>query len=121
MAVSIGRVIGVLALVLVLYAIITQPLTSATMARQGGSELASAGTSVREFLTSLDFNGSSGGSSESGGTTPTSTSTSSYTVRPGDTLSSIATRQGTTSDTLAARNGLEDADRIRPGQRLALR
>jgi LysM repeat protein len=119
-AVNIGRVVGVLALVLALYAIITQPLTSASTARSAGAGLASAGTSVRQFLTSLDFNGPSGGSSGSGSTTRTSGTASSYTVRPGDTLSGIAARQGTTADALAARNGLADADRIRPGQRLAL-
>ena len=120
MDVSIGRVVGVLALVLVLYAIITQPLTSASMARAGGSELAEAGTSVRQFLTSLDFNGSPGSSSESRTSTRSGTTASSYTVRPGDTLSSIAARQGTTADALADRNGLADADRIRPGQELEL-
>ena len=112
--------VGVLALILVLYAIITQPLTSASTARSAGSGLAEAGTSVRQFLTSLDFNGPSGGSSESEETTRTSTTASSYTVRPGDTLSSIAARQGTTAGALADRNGLADADRILPGQELEL-
>ena len=118
---NVGRVVGILVLVLVLYAIITQPLNSAAMARAGGSGLAEAGTSVRQFLTSLDLNGSSGTSSGSRTTTRSGSTASSYTVRSGDTLSSIAARQGTTAGALAARNGLADADRIRPGQRLALR
>ncbi|MFC5064632.1 LysM peptidoglycan-binding domain-containing protein [Actinomycetospora atypica] len=118
---NVGRVVGVLVLILVLYAIITQPLNSAAMARSGGSSLAEAGTSVRQFLTSLDFNGSSGGSSASrtAGTRDGSTA-SSYTVRPGDTLSTIAARQGTTAAALAARNDLADADLIVPGQELDL-
>jgi LysM repeat protein len=41
-------------------------------------------------------------------------------VRPGDTLSAIAVRNGTTVAVLVALNGLSDADRIYPGQRITL-
>ena len=119
--VSIGRVVGVLLVIVVLYAIITQPLNSAAMARSGGNGLASAGTSVTQFLSSLDFNGSSGSSSTSRTAVRSGTTASSYTVRSGDTLSSIAARQGTSASTLATRNGLANADRIVPGQKLTLR
>jgi murein DD-endopeptidase MepM/ murein hydrolase activator NlpD len=46
--------------------------------------------------------------------------TVSYVVEPGDTLWSIAERHGTTVEDLMARNDLEDADRLRPGQRLVI-
>ena len=41
-----------------------------------------------------------------------------YIVRPGDTLSEIAQRFGTTVDAFVRANGIEDPDRIFPGQRL---
>jgi LysM repeat protein len=43
-----------------------------------------------------------------------------YTVRSGDTLDSIARRHGTTPKSIAALNGLRNAHRIKPGQRLVL-
>lgn len=45
-------------------------------------------------------------------------STETYEVRPGDTLSRIARKHGTTVDHLADLNGLKDADVIRVGQKL---
>lgn len=43
-----------------------------------------------------------------------------YVVQPGDTLWSIAFRHGTTVEALMHLNGLDDPDRLRPGQRLAV-
>ena len=43
-----------------------------------------------------------------------------YTVQPGDTLSDIAARYGTTYQSLAAANGIEDPNKIYPGQRLSI-
>lgn len=43
-----------------------------------------------------------------------------YVVQPGDTLWSIAFRHGTTVEALMDLNGLDDPDRLRPGQRLAV-
>lgn len=43
---------------------------------------------------------------------------STYTVRPGDTLGAIARRVGMSTSSLAAANGLDDASRIYPGQTL---
>jgi murein DD-endopeptidase MepM/ murein hydrolase activator NlpD len=43
-----------------------------------------------------------------------------YTVEPGDTLWSVAERHGTTVDDVMALNDLDDADRLRPGQRLVI-
>ncbi len=43
-----------------------------------------------------------------------------YTVRPGDTLWAIARRYGTTVTVLAAANGIQDPDRIYPGQVLRI-
>ncbi len=42
-------------------------------------------------------------------------------VRPGETLSRVASRYGTTVSALVALNGLQSADRIRPGQTLRIR
>jgi membrane-bound lytic murein transglycosylase D len=44
-----------------------------------------------------------------------------YTVQSGDTLSGIAQRHDLSVQTLAELNGLEDADYLRPGQRLQVR
>ncbi|MGW3513813.1 LysM peptidoglycan-binding domain-containing protein, partial [Streptomyces sp. NPDC000994] len=54
-----------------------------------------------------------GGSS--GGTAPTG---STYTIRPGDTLSAIATAHGTTVSELARLNGIADPNRITAGTEL---
>lgn len=45
---------------------------------------------------------------------------STYTVRPGDTLSAIAARYGTTVSALVAANGLANANTIYVGQRLVI-
>jgi len=58
-----------------------------------------------------DTGGDSGGS-------PSSTST--YTVRKGDTLSSIAKAHGTTTAKLVSLNGLKDPDHLSVGQKLKL-
>jgi membrane-bound lytic murein transglycosylase D len=50
----------------------------------------------------------------------TGAGTSSYTVRPGDTLVAIARRYGVSIGELAAVNGLLSAHRIFPGQRLTI-
>jgi lysozyme len=120
--VSLGRVVGILVVVLVLYAIITQPLTSAAMVRGGGNALQEAGTSLIQFVRGVAPSGGSSGSSTSSASVGSSGSTAgTYTVRPGDTLSSIAARYSVSTSTLAERNDLADADRIVPGQRLSLR
>ena len=72
---SIGRVIGLLVLVVVLYAVITQPRTSASMARDGASSLLDAGDSVTSFMTSLVGNESSSSSSSSSPSGSPSTTT----------------------------------------------
>ncbi|MDR7555669.1 MAG: M23 family metallopeptidase [Armatimonadota bacterium] len=43
-----------------------------------------------------------------------------YVVQPGDTLWNIAFRYGTTVETLLNLNGLDDPDRLQPGQRLTI-
>jgi len=48
------------------------------------------------------------------------TSTSTYTVAPGDTLGEIAVRLHIPPDELAAANGIDDPDRIVAGQVLVL-
>ena len=111
-----GRVIGVVVLLVVLYAIVTQPLTSASMVRSGLDGLASAGTSMIQFVSSV----ASGTSSGSVSSTSSISSTGTYVVRSGDTLSSIAAAHGTSASALAARNGISDADHIVVGQRLSL-
>lgn len=47
-------------------------------------------------------------------------SSSTYTVRPGDSLKAIAIRHGTTTANLAALNGIKDANKVIVGQRLIL-
>ncbi|MDT7742769.1 MAG: LysM domain [Actinomycetota bacterium] len=113
-----GRLVGVLVLILVLYAILSQPLTSAAMTRSLGATLADAGTSAIQFFTAV----TTGSTTSRSRTASTATSTaSSYTVRRGDTLSTIAQAHGTTAGALAARNGLANPNVITPGQRLAMR
>lgn len=60
---TVGRVIGLLVLVVVLYAVITQPVQSASAVRGGAGHLSDAGTSMTTFLSQL-----SGGGSTSSGT-----------------------------------------------------
>ena len=48
-------------------------------------------------------------------------STSTYTVKDGDTLSKIAEQYGTTVDELVELNDIEDPDMIHPGQELKLK
>lgn len=50
----------------------------------------------------------------------TTTTTGSYTVRYGDTLSAIASRYGTSTSALASLNGISNPNRIYPGQVLKL-
>ncbi len=89
---------------------------SAIAARAGLSvdSLAAAnGVNPNAFLligTVLRLSGSSPSSSTSGTVVPVSDTTSSsasYVVQPGDTLSAIAARSGTTVNALAAANGLD--------------
>jgi hypothetical protein len=66
---SIGRVVGLLLLVVVIYAVITQPTASAAMTRDGVGHLGDAGSSLTTFMTALvgsaTDNGSSGVTSSS--------------------------------------------------------
>jgi LysM repeat protein len=119
--VSVGRVVGILVVVLVLYAIVSQPLTSAAMVRGGGNALQEAGTSMIQFVRGVAPSRGSSGSGSASSSGSAGSSAGSYTVRPGDTLSSIASRYSVSTATLAARNDIADADRIVPGQRLSLR
>jgi LysM repeat protein len=112
-----GRIIGVLALLLVLYAIITQPVTSAAMVRSVGSTLGAAATNTAQFVYSV----TTGSSSAAASTSLSSTSSSTHTVRPGETLSGIAAANGTTAGSLAAQNGLSNPNHIVPGQQLSVR
>jgi LysM repeat protein len=111
----VGRLIGLLVLLVVLYAIITQPVSSAAMVRSGLTSLSSAGTSLTHFTSSVVTGNSSysrsSSSSSTGGT---------YRVRSGDTLSSIAAAHGTSVSALAARNGIANSSHIVVGQRLSL-
>ena len=52
---------------------------------------------------------------------PSGSGSTTHRVRPGETLSRVASRYGTTVDALVALNGLQSADRIRPGQTLRVR
>ena len=119
-AVSVGRLVGLVVLILVLYAIVTAPLSSASMARSGGSALGSAGTSLAQFVSSLSLPRSSRGSTPSRAALTSRSATGAYTVRAGDTLAGIAAAHATSASALAARNGLPDPNRITPGQRLSL-
>jgi LysM repeat protein len=112
-----GRLLGALALILVLYAIVSQPLTSAAVVRSVGATLASVATSTTQFITAVTV----GGSSAAASTSVSRTSGATYTVRPGDTLSGIAAAHGTTAGALAAENGLSNPNRIVAGQQLAMR
>lgn len=51
----------------------------------------------------------------------TRTSSASYTVRKGDSLSKIASRNGTTVATLCRLNGIKTTSKLRPGQRLKIK
>lgn len=61
------------------------------------------------------------GSASGTATAPKTTTTRTYTVQQGDTLSRIASRHGVTIADLQRWNGLRDASHIRVGQRLELR
>jgi hypothetical protein len=50
---SIGRVIGTIVVILVLYAIITAPQEAASSAQQGASTAAAAGSSITVFFSSV--------------------------------------------------------------------
>lgn len=73
---SVGRVLGILVLIVVLYAVITQPTQSAATTREGMGHLADAGSSMTQFMSALgDGDGSataSDGSTTSGGGSTTS-------------------------------------------------
>jgi hypothetical protein len=75
---SVGRVIGTLVVIIVLYAIITQPATAAQTTRGAAGTLGDAGSSVIVFLQSL-----------TGGTT-----SSSYTQVNGVPYGGVATGDG---------------------------
>ncbi len=53
-------------------------------------------------------------------TASSSSSSGSYTVKPGDSLKAIAIRHGTSTANLASLNGIEDANKLVVGQRLVL-
>jgi len=60
------------------------------------------------------------GGSSAGSSAPTPTSSSTYVVRSGDTLSGIASRYGVSVSELVAANNLRSANRIYVGQRLLI-
>ncbi|MEW1754062.1 peptidoglycan-binding protein [Streptomyces angustmyceticus] len=62
--------------------------------------------------------GKATGGGDSGGSPDTGSSTTTYTVKKGDTLSSIAAKYKTTVAKLVSLNGLKDADKISVGQKL---
>lgn len=51
-----GRIVGALVVIVVLYAIVTQPAQSASTTRNGASKLADAGHQMTVFLSSLVTN-----------------------------------------------------------------
>lgn len=55
------------------------------------------------------------------GTSTSSKSSKTYTVRKGDSLSRIASRNGTTVKALCRLNGLTTSSKLQPGQKLRLR
>ena len=110
---TVARLVGLVVLVFLLVTVIGEPLNSAAMARSGGAALGSAGTSLGEFVSSL--------TSGAGTSVADDEPASSYTVRPGDTLSEIAAAHATTIDTLTDGNDIDDPDLIAPGQELSLR
>lgn len=63
---------------------------------------------------------SGGGTDTGGGTSTPESSSGTYTVKKGDTLSSIATAHKTTVDALVKLNSLKDADKLAIGQKLKL-
>lgn len=71
---------------------------------------------VKKWRGRLSGASSGGGSSTAGGTT-----SGTYTVQSGDSLSSIADRFGVAWRDLAAWNGISNPDRIYPGQTLKLK
>ncbi len=114
--------VGILVGLLVLYAIISQPLTSAAMVRSGGNALQSAGTSLIQFVRGVAPSGGSSGSASVSvsGASSSGSGAGTYTVRSGDTLSSIAARNGVNPGSLAARNDIANPNLIVPGQQLSL-
>lgn len=50
---SIGRLVIGIVVVLVLYSVITQPLTAAAMTRNGAGQLGEAGNRATQFITAL--------------------------------------------------------------------
>ena len=69
---TLGRIVGLLVLVVVLYAIITAPAASAGMVKSGGGALAAAGSGLIVFLDNVVHPGAgTTGSSSTLGVTPT--------------------------------------------------
>jgi len=56
----IGRVLGLVLLVIVLYSVISQPQSSAAMVRSGMQGLGSAGTSLTQFMSGVAAGAPSG-------------------------------------------------------------
>ncbi|WP_305058797.1 LysM peptidoglycan-binding domain-containing protein [Actinomycetospora soli] len=115
---NLARIVGLVVLVVLLVAVISEPANSAATVRSGGRALGEAGSSLGAFVSSVT---SGWGSSSRASLATDEDGVGSYTVRPGDTLSSIAARYRVEVSTLADRNDLADADLIRPGQRLSVR
>ncbi|WP_433782994.1 hypothetical protein ACQPX6_23950 [Actinomycetospora sp. CA-101289] len=65
---SLGRVIGTLVVILVLYAIVTAPQEAASSVQDGASTAADAGTSITVFFSSIvsDVAGATGARSSTG-------------------------------------------------------
>lgn len=66
---SIGRLIGILVVIVVIYMIVTQPVGSANMTRDGVSRLGDAGGQMVTFVSNV-VRGVGSGSSSSDRTTP---------------------------------------------------
>lgn len=88
--VSLGRVVGALVLILVLYAVISQPQNMAAMTRDGAGHLANMGQGLSQFMTSMTANAATG----PGGGTATSSSTDQVNQTP---VGGAATGDGSTT------------------------
>ncbi len=94
-------------------------LRSANRIGVGWKLLIPRGDSARSLSSAtLAANAPSGGSRKS--TSARKSKTSAYRVRSGDTLASIAERHGTSVNAITRQNGIRNANRIRPGQRLTI-
>jgi LysM repeat protein len=97
--------------------------TLSAIARRSGTTVAALAATNHLADPNLIFPGqvlSVTGSNPAGTVAPATAAMSSYTVRPGDTLSAIARGAGTTVAALAASNHLADPNLLFPGQVLSV-